>query len=318
VSASVSICVVNWNGRDLLRALLDSIRTTCGGLPVEMIVVDNASGDGSADMVAAEFPEVKLVRNADNRGFARGNNQAAAAATGKYLFFLNNDTVLREGSISRLVDFLDQNLQYVAVGPKLIGDDGQPQHTARNLPTMGSLLHRISFLHWTRLFKGAYRRYRRSDFDPEQPGPAEQLAAAALLVRRESYDAAGGWDEGFPFGVEDVDLCRRLRASGEIYYLPDAVLDHLGRVSSRANRPFVYRSYEIGYARYVRKHFGGAWGVFYKFLVTLDMPLRVIGLAAQWLTYRLAGRHDKLPRTGQLLNAASRFLATGLPALWRA
>src|SRR3954452_5738895 len=119
----VSICIVNWNGRDLLRNLLASLAGAEPGLHMETIVVDNASTDDSLDRVPDEFPDVVLVRNDRNLGFARANNQAADRATGRYLFFLNNDTIVKPGVIGRLVRFLDEHPNYSAAGPRLVGKD---------------------------------------------------------------------------------------------------------------------------------------------------------------------------------------------------
>ena len=168
------------------------------------------------------------------------------------------------------------------------------------------------------MFKRAYRRYRRGDFDPDRPGPSQQLAAAALMVRADQNRACGGWDERFPFGVEDVDYCARLGALGSIYYLPQARIEHLGRISSRANRAFVYRGYECGYARYLGKRHGRGAALVYKILISLDMPVRVLALAGQMTGNAMLGRWDRARRARQRLLAAGSFFLTGLPAFWRA
>jgi GT2 family glycosyltransferase len=313
----LSILIVNWNGKEILRNLLASIERARGNLRVQTIVVDNASADGSADLVAAEFPWAILQRNTQNVGFARGNNQAARAATAPLLLLLNNDTVVRAGALQRLAEFMNGHPDVVAVGPKLIGADGKPQRSGRNLPTVAALLNSIQFLKWTGLFSSAYRRYRREGFDPEKEGTVGQLAAAALVIRRDCFERVGGFDEGFGFGVEDVDLCRRLGPLGKIYYLPSAEIEHLGRVSSHANRGFVYRNYECGWARYLAKHHGHSAALLYKTLVTLDMPIRVGLLAIQYAMQTLAESPEKAARTLGRLKAAAHFAATGLPGFWR-
>jgi GT2 family glycosyltransferase len=301
----ISILIVNWNGGDMLRNLLSSINKSCARMKIQTIVVDNASGDG----IESQWPGVVLQRNADNVGFARGNNQAARLATAPLLLLLNNDTVVRPGAIETLARFMDEHPEVVAAGPKLIGADGKPQRSGRNLPTFAALLNSIGFLKWTGLFRSAYRRYRREGFDPEKPGPIGQLAAAALVIRREQFNAIGGFDEGFGFGVEDVDLCRRLAEFGSIYYLPEAEIEHLGRVSSRANRGFVYLNYECGWARYLGKHHGKGKTLLYKFLVTLDIPLRIIGLAIQWPLQRIFADREKADRSCERLKATFYFTA---------
>jgi GT2 family glycosyltransferase len=292
---------VNWNGGEMLRNLLASIESNAGS--IQTIVVDNASTDGSIDAVVSQFPGVIFERNNQNRGFARGNNQAARAATASLLLLLNNDTIVRARAIEKLARFLDEHAEVVAVGPKLIGGDGKPQRSGRNLPTFAALLNSISFLKWTGIFRRAYQRYRREGFDPEKRGQIGQLAAAALMIRREQFNSIGGFDEGFGFGVEDVDLCRRLAKIGAIYYLPEAEVEHLGRVSSRANRGFVYLNYECGWARYLGKHHGLGPALLYKFLVTVDLPFRIVGLAVQ----QMFSRGEKAARASDRLGATIYF-----------
>jgi N-acetylglucosaminyl-diphospho-decaprenol L-rhamnosyltransferase len=313
----VSICIPNWNGREMLRNLLQSIEAHSDGLEVEVIVVDNASTDGSAQMVAQDFPNVVLVSNQINAGFARGNNQCVQHATGPLLLFLNNDTLLRAGTLPAMLRVLQQHPEIVALGPQLIGGDGKPQRSPRTQPGLAALLHRVSFLKWTGLFKTAYDRHRHSDWDPDRSCAVGHLPAAALLVRRDAFTACGGWDEKYPFGIEDVDLCARLSQLGTLYYLADVKVDHLGRVSSRANRGFVYTGYECGYARHLRKHCGRGAAVLYKVLVTLDMPLRVASLAIQFAAQRLFGKPERVQRCGERLAAANEFLCRGMAAFWR-
>ncbi|HEX8911348.1 MAG TPA: glycosyltransferase family 2 protein [Humisphaera sp.] len=317
----VSVCIVNWNGRDMLRDLLRSLRTSDPELSLQVIVVDNASSDDSLAGADDAFPGVEVVRNGDNRGFATANNQCAALARGRHLLFLNNDTVARPGAVTALVRFLDAHPTYSAVGPKLIGPDGEPQHTGRRLPTFRVILHQRVFVlsNWFRVFAGHYRKYRYGAFDPEVESDMPQLAAAALLVRRAMFEAAGRWDEGYRFGVEDVDLCLRLNRLGPIRYLPSAVITHLGRITSQANYAFTYSAYERGYARYLRTHHRHRWAApLYKLVVTLDTPLRIGFLVAQLAGYVVIGRADARERTWRRLKAVAGFYATGLLGFWKA
>ena len=228
---------------------------------------------------------------------SRGNNQAARAANASLLLLLNNDTLVRRGALQELVQFMQSHSEVVAAGPRLIGADGKPQRSGRNLPTIAALLNSIVFLKWTGLFRRAYRKYRREGFDREKAGTVGQLAAAAFIIRLNDFQRIGGFDEGFGFGVEDVDLCRRLREFGTIYYLPTAEVEHLGRVSSAPNRGFVYRNYECGWARYLAKHHGRPGAILYKTLVTFDMPIRLASLAIQFAIQRSTARNDKASRT---------------------
>ncbi|MDB5298122.1 MAG: wbbL 5 [Phycisphaerales bacterium] len=317
----VSVCIVNWNGGDMLRDLLASLRASDPELRLQTIVVDNASTDDSLAGAEAALPGVEVVRNPDNRGFAAANNQCAARAAGRYLFFLNNDTLARPGAITQLVRWLDAHPAYAAAGPRLVGADGLPQHTGRRLPTFRVILHQRVFVfsNLVRVFAGHYRRYRYGAFDPDAEADLPQLAAAALLVRRDAFEQAGRWDEGYVFGVEDVDLCLRLARLGPIRYLPRAEITHFGRITSTANYGFAYAAYECGYGRYLRLHHRSRLAApAYKLIVTLDTPVRLAFLTSQWCGYQLIGRRDAADRTRRRLAAAAAFYARGLGRFWRA
>src|SRR6476646_9833028 len=154
-SPDVSVCVANWNCKDYLRGCLESLLDDPQGVSVEVIVADNASGDGAADMVAREFPEVVLIRNPENLGFARASNQAAGRARGRYVFFLNNDTVVPPYTLSRLVAFADAHPQVGMIGPRLRDGSGKLQISYRRKPTLKAMLHRAALLRWTGLFRRA-------------------------------------------------------------------------------------------------------------------------------------------------------------------
>lgn len=317
-SPDVSVLIVNWNGRNVLRNCLDSFATGHDEISLETIVVDNASTDASPDIIPAEFPTVLLIRNIENRGFAAANNQAAALAKGRYLFFLNNDTIVPPGSIGRLAHFLDEHPEVAAVGPKLIGADGAPQRSGRNLPTLRALMHRgVLPVRWTHLFAHQYRDYRHT-FDATLSGSVPQLAAAALLVRRDAFDKAGGWDESFQFGVEDVDFCLRLAEFGQIYYLADTNITHLGRVSSHLNRGWVLRSYQCGYVRYFRKHHPSRLApLVYKLGITVDTPIRLVPLVLKTAISRATGHVDEAQRSSSRAAALWFFLTRGMLQFWK-
>lgn len=315
----VSVLIVNWNGQNVLRNCLASVVADQEDVRFETIVVDNASSDGSAEIVPAEFPQVTLIRNADNRGFAAANNQAAARATGRYLLFLNNDTIVPPGAIGRLARYLDEHSEAAAVGPKLIGANGQPQRSGRNLPTLRALMHRgVLPVRWLHLFASQYRDYRHT-FDAHLSGWVPQLAAAALMVRREAFDKIAGWDESFQFGVEDVDFCLRLSDFGQIYYLADVSITHLGRVSSHLNRGWVFRSYQCGYVRYFRKHHRSKLApLAYKIGITLDTPIRIVPLLLKAGISRAAGRKEEARRSSARAASLWFFLTRGLVQFWKA
>ncbi len=315
----LSICIVSWNGKELLRPCLDSIRAGVQGLFVETIVVDNGSADGSAELVDGRFPDVVLLRNATNQGFSRANNQAAAVSRGRLLLFLNNDTLVGPDSLRRLVEFMQSHPDVGMAGPRLIGRDGLPQRSYRYKPTPAALLHRLPLLRWTRLFRKAYKRYRRREFDPNTLRSVEALLGAAVCLPRDVFLAHQGWDERFPFGLEDFDLSARVAQTHDVVFFPGAEIVHLGKESSRKNAGFAYTGVECGYARYLRKHALGSLGVWaYKLLVLLNVPLALVeeSLRAAWRRLRHGPAQPGRPHSE--LAAVWHFARRGMGAFWRA
>jgi GT2 family glycosyltransferase len=315
----VSVCIANWNCRDLLRACLESLHDRPQGVRLETIVVDNASTDGAAEMVAREFPEVVLVRNALNLGFARANNQAAARARGRYLFFLNNDTVLPPGTLRRLVEYADAHPEVGIVGPRLRDLQGQPQVSYRLRPTVATLLHRTSILRWTGLLRRAYRRYRRQAFDPRTTRSVEVLMGAAMLLPRGVFFGCGGWDEEFVFGGEDLDLSTRVGQSHHVVYHPEAEILHYGRVSTRQHIGFASSQMAIGFLKFLRKSGCSSPALFtYKLVVTLDAPVQFVGKGLQYLWRHLRGRSAKAEKSLLAFRGVRHFLVRGLLPFWKA
>jgi N-acetylglucosaminyl-diphospho-decaprenol L-rhamnosyltransferase len=317
-SVDVTICIANWNCKELLRACLESLHDQPQGVRLETVVVDNASTDGAADMVAAEFPEVILERNPTNVGFARANNQAAEQARGRYLFFLNNDTVVPAGALGRLVDYLERDPQVGLLGPRLRDGDGHTQVSYRLRPSVATLLHRTCLLRWTGLLKRAYRRYRRQEFDPDSTRRVEVLMGAAMLLPRDVFFNCGGWDEDFVFGGEDLDLSARVGRYHPVVYHPQVTITHYGRVSTRRHIGYASSNMAIGFLRYLRKsgHPRPAL-LFYKLVVTLDAPILFLNKAIQFLWRRLCGDYARAEKSRLAMVGAGHFLFRGLAAFWR-
>ena len=315
----VSVCIVNWNCRELLRKCLASLYARPQGVSFEVVVVDNASTDGAADMVAREFPQAELVRNGENRGFSRGNNQAAKLASGRYLFFLNNDTELRPNTLSEFVAFADRNPGVGMVGPKLRGADGHAQIAYRTRPTLAALLHRISLLRWTRLFRGAYYRYRRDTFEPDGVRAVEALMGAAVFLPREVFEQSGRWDERYHFGGEDLDLSAQVGRRHQVVYFSRVEVLHYGRVSSRANVGFSAPNVAIGYVHYFRKSGASRAAVFgYKLAVSLDAPLHLASKFVQSVWRSIRGEKAKAEKSWIATKGVWHFLTREIVRFWRA
>jgi GT2 family glycosyltransferase len=302
----------------MLKDCLASLHDQAQGVRLETIVVDNASGDGAADMVAALFPEVVLQRNAANLGFARANNQAAALARGRYLFFLNNDTLVPPSTLRQLLDYAEAHPQVGMIGPRLRDGQGSVQVSYRRLPTLAALLHRTSLLRYSGLLRAAYRRYRRDGFDPESTRTVETLMGAALFLRRELFEECGRWDEQFVFGAEDLDLSARVGQRAPLIYLPSVEITHYGRVSSRQHSSYATANMAIGHVRYLRKAGYSRPAVWaYKLAVTLDVPAQLALKGVEYLGRRLRGQTARAHRTMLRLQGLRHLLFRHLPVLWR-
>ncbi|MCS7022078.1 MAG: glycosyltransferase family 2 protein [Gemmataceae bacterium] len=316
----VSVCIVNWNSRELLRRCLRSLLHQPQGVCLEVIVVDNGSWDGAAEMVAGEFPQVRLVCNRSNRGYATACNQGAAVARGRYLFFLNNDTEVPAGALGELVAAAEAHPEGGIFAPRLVGSDGMVQGSCRGPLTLAALCHRLGWLRWTGWFREAYEQYRRGGQGVAQADglqPVQAVLGCALLVRRDILTAVGGWDEGYRFGVEDIDLCQRVRRQAGVYYVSHVTVLHHGRVASRANIGYVMGGVAAGYIRYLRKAGVSRWALLaYKLAVTADAPvqgvLKLLEGAYRWLV----GRRQDAGRSWLAARGHWTFLWRELAHLW--
>jgi GT2 family glycosyltransferase len=249
----VSALIVNWNTCEHLRRCLQALQRCPQPPDLEVIVVDNASSDGSAEMVRREFPSVKLVVNGSNIGYAAANNQAATVAQGQFFLLLNPDAEVTPNAIERLVAFAQAHPDAGAVAPKLVYPDGRLQPSVRSFPTPAALLFAAMGLDKLSPRLG---RYRMTWFRYDRIGEVEQPMASALLVRREAWEQVGGMDETMPIFFNDVDFCWRLKKAGwRIYFLPDAVVVHHHGASTRLLGIGKLWASHQGLLRFYDKHF---------------------------------------------------------------
>jgi GT2 family glycosyltransferase len=260
----LSIVILSWNTRELLRACLESLQRDRSRFRREIIVVDNASQDGSADMVRADFPEVVLIANSANLLYAEGNNEGARRASGRYLCLLNSDTEVRPESLDRLLEFLQAHDDCAMVGPKLVNPDGSLQRGCNRFPGLLDPL-----LDSTPLGSFAPGRWwvdhtRMRDFDHAHSKDIDQPSGACMMVRREEFLAQGGLDPALSLFFNDVDLCLRWRRQGRrIHYLASAeVLHHAGASTKKYIELYRNALWFRNRATFYRKHygaFGRAW-----------------------------------------------------------
>jgi GT2 family glycosyltransferase len=277
----VTVTIANWNQSELLRRCLRSIASTAPGVAVETIVVDNASQDGSVELLRAEFPGVQLIVNAQNVGFGRAQNQAIAHARGRYLLALNNDAEVLPGTIPELVRFMDTHPRAgICTCPAW-------SESAEGWRTGGGMLRfpavwREAAAALTEVAAPPFGMAGAGVLQPvlgaivgSAPAEAEREVAwargALLMMRREMLAETGGFDQRFFMYFEETDLCRRARAAGwSIWYTPRTAYRHLGRASATSERRREAAWAKSG-AAYFRKHHG---------------PVRAALFQAQYLVLR--------------------------------
>lgn len=232
-SPDLTVTIVSWNTRELLDACLRSLADGAAQRTIEVVVVDNASSDGSPEWVIANYPGVKLIRNERNVGFARANNQSWTEARGRYWMLLNSDTIVRPGALDHLLGFLERHPRAGLVSARLINPDGTPQHCAQ--PTPNPLL---SFWEMTRLHKLLPRRLRGRIFLGPYWNYAESTRVGwtwgtALVARREVVESAGPLSEEFFMYGEDLEWCLRVRRCGwDVWFCAEADVVHYGGQSA--------------------------------------------------------------------------------------
>ena len=252
------VCIVNWNTQDYLRECLTALsRYPPTGDEIEIIVIDNASTDGSAEMVAAEFPEVQLIANAHNAGYAEGNTLAMAQSTGDALLLLNPDAIVHPDSLTCAAKFAEAHPHLGAFGCRLVGADGKTQKSLRSFPDPGPVLW--EFLGLSRLFPKShiFGAYRMTWFDYDSVIEADQPMGSFLWISRAAYAAVGGMDPQFPIFFNEVDWCwRAKRERGfPIYYTPEVVVTHYGGGSTRQVKASMIRESHRSLLRFYDKHY---------------------------------------------------------------
>ena len=283
----LSVVIVNWNVRELLRRCLRSVLASgrLGGLAMEVIVVDNASSDGSVEMVRAEFPPVRLIANEENLGFTRANNQGITASRGRYVLLLNPDTEVLGDALGAMVDYMDVHPDVGALGPMLLNPDGSVQSSRRRFPTLATALLESTVFQWELSRDNRIlRRYYVLDRPDDEVQEVDWVTGACILMRREAIEEVGLLDEGFFMYSEELDWCRRARGRGwKVIYLPEAKVVHYGGKSSEQVVPFRHIQFQRSKVRYFRKHHGLLWAwILRLFLLAMYVYLLIVE-ALKWL-----------------------------------
>lgn len=286
MKVALSVVIVNWNTREHLRACLRSLFAHPPQEPFEVWVVDNASSDGSVEMVQQEFPQVRLLVNERNLGYGRANNLALRQAQGEFALVLNSDIEATPGALQALLEFMRQHPDAVAAGGQLILPDGSIQPSCSERLTLWAVFCEQSLLAKafprTRLFGG----YTLTWWSYDSVREVEQVVGACLMLRRQPDGTFPLFDERYFMYAEDTELCHRLRQQGgRIYYVPYARFHHhLGASSEQgAVRTEMVKAYNRSRLLFFRETYG-AWSVpIYRLLIAMGAWLRLTLWAGAWL-----------------------------------
>jgi len=277
----LSVVIVNYNVRHFLEQCLHSVEKAIAGIETEVFVVDNHSVDGSNGMVLQKYPWVKLIANKQNVGFSKANNQAIRQASGEFVLLLNPDTVVEEGTFSKVIAFMDNNPDAGGLGVKMIDGRGHflPE-SKRGLPTPWVAFYKIFGL--SAMFPRSKRfgKYHLSYLDPSQTHQVDVLAGAFMLLRKEALDKVGILDEDYFMYGEDIDLSYRITQGGyKNYYFPDTTIIHYKGESTKKGSLNYVRMFYNAMIIFARKHFTRSYAGFFSFFIHLAIYFRA-GLAA--------------------------------------
>jgi N-acetylglucosaminyl-diphospho-decaprenol L-rhamnosyltransferase len=284
----LSIIIVSWNTAWFLENCLASILANPPTSPWETWVVDNASTDESPRMVREKFPQVHLVENRENVGFARANNQAIQRCMGKYILLLNPDTLVTTGALQALVDFLDQHPEAGAAGARILNPDGSLQISSHPRPTISRELWRL--FHLDSL--APYAMYPVTKWQINQPQEVDVLGGACLLLRKEVLGQVGFLDEDYFIYSEEVDLCYRIQRAGwSIYWVPQAQIVHFGGQSTQQVPTEMFLHLYHSNIKYFRKHNGGSAAQIYKLILRIAALSRL--MLAPFVLFEHSSRRQK-------------------------
>ncbi|OFX18131.1 MAG: hypothetical protein A2Z18_04225 [Armatimonadetes bacterium RBG_16_58_9] len=273
----LTVSIVNWNTASELRGCLESVLGQGGSISFEVIVVDNASSNGSAQMVASEFGDrVRLITNGTNLGFGAAQNQAMKMSHGRCVLLLNPDCrLLSDDVMERMMRFMDDNADVGMLGPKILNPDGSLQYSARRFPTMFAAVFRHTLL--GKLFPNNrfVRDYMMTDWDHNETRDVDWLSGSALMVRREMFESIGLLDERFFMYLEDVDWCKRAHSGGwRVVYFPMVAVSHRIGSASDQNPIEMIKQHHASMMKYYLKHDGRTPKILLAPLVMLGLRLR--------------------------------------------
>lgn len=272
----VSIIIVNWNTKNILRDCLRSVYEQAGDVDYEVIVVDNASTDGSLDMIKSDFERVVLLENAQNKGFATANNQGMEIAKGRYVLLLNSDTVVLDGAIAKTVSFADAHPRAGVTGCRVLNADRTLQPTCFMFPSILNMFLSSTYLYKFFPRSRFFGRERMTWWDRSDVRQVDVVTGCFMLVRREAIDQVGVMDERFFMYAEETDWCYRFREEGwDVTFTPAGQIIHLGGQSTAKKPVAMIVQLRLSILKFIRKHSGRFAQVSARFLTALFFAVRL-------------------------------------------
>ena len=306
----LSIIIVNWNTRDLLIQCLESIFRTAGEVDLEVFVVDNGSTDGSGRAVKERFPDVKVIENQRNVGFAKANNQALRISGGKYLLLLNPDAQVKGKVIEELISFMEAHSRVGISGGQLLNLNGFKQNSIANFPSLTTELLNKSLLRWLlpKKFPGKERDY-------SEPIEVDSVIGACLMVRRDAMEQVGLLDEDYFLFLEETDWCYRMRRAGwRVYHVPQAEVYHFqGKSAEKEKKRAKVQYYRSRYHFFKKNR--GTWQWFILLiglLIKLMAEFALMGIANLFTFFAVQKWKERFSAYAYLLWWHLRFCPEGM------
>jgi GT2 family glycosyltransferase len=295
----ISVIIVNYNVREFLNNALTSLQKSLEGFSSEIYVVDNASDDGSVEAVAKNFPNVHLIANKTNLGFAKANNQALSQAKGKYLLLINPDTIVQENSVRELMKFFELHPDAGMVGCKILNPDGTLQLPCRrSFPTPWIAFTKTFGLSALFPHSKLFARYNLTYLDPNQTYDVDAISGSFMMLRKDVYEKIGGLDETFFMYGEDLDWCYRVKQAGwKVYYVPATSIIHYKGESTKRSDIDELKVFYNAMRLFVRKHHTGSrffeWfiysGIYFrKFIADFGRMIKPLSIASLDMTIVVA------------------------------
>jgi GT2 family glycosyltransferase len=279
----LSVIVVTWNGRRYVMECLESLRRVPRALTIEIIVVDNASTDGTPDAIEEEFQDIILVRSETNVGFAKANNLGIQLSTGRHLCLVNSDVVIPPGCLERLVDYMERNPSVGVLGPKMLSPIGDVGYSVMRLPTVWNSLCCAVGLHTLLPASKWFAGFQMNGYPYDSVDDVEVLTGWFWMISRPALGTVGGLDERFFMYGEDIDWCHRFRDAGwRVVFYPFAEALHYGAASSGKTPIRFYIEMHRANLQYFRKHHGRLGWLGYLMVMWIHHSLRIAanGLAS--------------------------------------